>query len=225
MAAPMGCTAGSCFAHPAPRQARRRYTAGLVLPPHNSLFTALLVALLLAFAAAAPQAPQPAKPKAPQPANELSAEELEKEFALAAEQFLALLESGDPERFPEACSEDGVVFGLAPPAIPRKEIREEIEKRTGVYCVLFDTGCLRTEAASHRVPKAELPALQSLRERLRTATAREARIEVTAIDEFWLGDLRLELEFPPGMRRRREAIEFSFERKDGAWRLIAVSVE
>lgn len=156
------------------------------------------------------------------PAGEPSAEELEKEFAQAVEQFLALLESGEPEKFPDLCSEDGVVFGLDPPAIPLKKIREEIENRTGIYCLLFDTACLRKQAAGQKSGKPDSGRLLSVRERLRSATAREARIALTAVDELWAGDLQLELEFPAPPPRRREGIEFSFERTGGGWRLIAI---
>lgn len=179
-----------------------------------------MAALLLVGSMAAQQPTPPAQQPAP-PAGEPSAEELEKEFARAAEQFLALLESGDPEKFPDLCSEDGVVFGLDPPAVPLKQIRKEIENRTGVYCVLFDTACLRQQAAEQKSGKSAA-GLLSVRERLRSATAREARIELTAVDELWAGDLQVELELPSPPPRRREVLEFSFERTGGGWRLIAI---
>jgi len=162
--------------------------------------------------------PAPGRSQARSP---LTREHLEKELELASTRLLTLLEKGEPKQFPALCAEEGVVFGLEPPPVARKEIQRQMERKEGAYCVLFDSACLRKPTGEG---VESVPSRISLRERLRRATAREQEIAMRLIETTWVGELQVYLEGKPSVATsRNQPLEFSFEYKDGRWRLIAIT--
>jgi len=47
-------------------------------------------------------------------------------------------------------SEKGVVLGVDGPLVRLASIRREISAKTGIYCVIFDSSCLRKEVDASR---------------------------------------------------------------------------
>ena len=77
--------------------------------------------------------------------SENAEEKLKRGLEKTANEFLVLLESGDPVDFSAVISRKGVVFGIEPPPISFRETQKQIKQKEGVYCLLFASECLRRE--------------------------------------------------------------------------------
>lgn len=78
------------------------------------------------------------------------------ELKNAAKEFVRLIESRDTAALTDQFSEQGTTFiGTAySPAkvhLSREEIRRDLESKTGVYCLFFDSKCFQEEDVRERV--------------------------------------------------------------------------
>src|SRR5437879_6559939 len=78
-------------------------------------------------------------------------EKLEQDLKTTGNKLLRIIENGDPQALSALCSKKGVVFGIDQPEISLREIQKQIRGKYGVYCLIFDTTCLRKHPAfQHR---------------------------------------------------------------------------
>jgi len=124
-------------------------------------------------------------------------------------------------------SREGVVFGLEPPAITSREIRKQFGQKTGVYCLLFDTRCFRTEDTAER-EKAAAPIraepLYSYRERVQKSPSRKVKIHVSSHEGHWIGQVTVLLgsETDDASLSPKNILEFTFVLEEREWRLAAI---
>jgi hypothetical protein len=140
----------------------------------------------------------------------------------AANDFLSLIEKGDPKQLVGHCSQQGVLFGVDAPPVSRAVIRENIDKKKGIFCGFFDTDCMRREDSAERARNGALPAtepLYSYRERLLKASGREVRVSLRA-DFPTSGSVFVALKNDVQAHR---PLEFEFEYEKGEWRLSGIS--
>src|SRR2546428_10930318 len=68
----------------------------------------------------------------------------------AANELFLLIETGEPQQLVSWFSEEGVVLGIHSPRVSIADLRRELEERTGIFCVFFDTECARREDVAVR---------------------------------------------------------------------------
>jgi hypothetical protein len=79
----------------------------------------------------------------------------DEELKRGAEQFVSLIESKNASAVLDLFSEQGTSFISGTYALPKAEyspaeIRDDFKTKTGVYCVFFDTACLREADSKER---------------------------------------------------------------------------
>jgi hypothetical protein len=141
------------------------------------------------------------------------------ELRISAQQLVHALELGNVKALTELFDAGGVVFGIEPPPIDLTELRRQFEGRHGVYCLLFDTQCLRKEAGKNPNRKR----LYSFRDLLTKASKRDISVNLVEGDEGPFGEVRVLLtggpiEQNPGGR----TLDFSLTWDGHEWRLAQV---
>ena len=83
------------------------------------------------------------------PAN-IQRDILEQELERSASAALEAIRSGKPERLMPLLAAKGVVLGVDGPLVRLSAIHKEMSNRTGIYCVIYDSSCLRKEVSESR---------------------------------------------------------------------------
>ena len=118
------------------------------------------------------------------------AKQAPKELSETVQKFVTILQDGDAEGFLSIASKEGVAFGIDSDPISYSKIQEQILQKRGVYCLLFDTDCLRKEElrewqkAKH---KGNIDAIISYREALRLASSKKINISPEGLFTWKLG--------------------------------------
>ncbi len=149
-----------------------------------------------------------------------SDEQLKEELQQTANKFLASLKEGNPKDMILYISRRGVVFGVDEPPTSAAEIADEINKKTGIFCGLFNTECMRREDAIERmkagVPPSSDP-VYSYREQLVTGSIQGIRVGVSNHPRTGLVNVTFKRE-----GRWFGAMEFNFLLEGGVWKLSGV---
>ena len=130
-----------------------------------------------------------------------------------------ILEKGQPGDLLGMASKNGVVFGVDSDPIPFVQIQTQIRQKKGVYCLLFDTDCLRNEElqnwkkARH---SGNIKAIVSFREAIRSASSRKINISPNGAVTW-----NLKLEGNPAAANIN-ATTFGFALEQNTWKLTAV---
>jgi hypothetical protein len=89
--------------------------------------------------------------KKPKPCpTSLKREVLEQELSNTASQAIAAIKSGKPENLMPFFAAKGVYLGVDGPLVSLRSLHEQMSARTGVYCLLFDSLCLKKEVDESR---------------------------------------------------------------------------
>jgi hypothetical protein len=150
----------------------------------------------------------------------------DEELKKGAEKFVALIESKNPSALLDLFSEQGTSFISGTYALPKAdyspaEIRKDFETKTGVYCVFFDTACLREADSKERSRQAARPIqipLTSVFDLVQTAKVRKfVTFDVSSMN----GMVALVLTnlSAPEARIGRDAVEFYFRLEQGQMKL------
>jgi hypothetical protein len=83
---------------------------------------------------------------------------LEQELNGAATEAIAAIKSGKAENLLPLLAAKGVFFGVDGPLVPLSSILEQMSTRTGIYCLIFDSSCLRKEVNESRKKAGATPA-------------------------------------------------------------------
>lgn len=147
---------------------------------------------------------------------------LRKQLASVASRMLAIIEGGDASDIVELMSPKGVVFGLDPPPIPLREIRKQIQRKQGVYCLLFDTKCMREEDKEIRGEEGVPPEHFSYRDDLKRSPDRKVQINLYRFTDGWGGEA---LVFLKGEEKcdPRNTLVFGFGYEDEKWKITSVT--
>jgi hypothetical protein len=149
-----------------------------------------------------------------------SDEQLKEELQQTANVFLALLKEGNPKDLTLYISRRGVVFSVDEPPTSATEIADEIDKKTGIFCGLFNTECLRREDAIERKRAGVRPSpepIYSYREQLVTGSIQGVRVGVSNHPRTGLVTVTFKRE-----GRWFGAMEFNFLLERGEWKLSDV---
>jgi hypothetical protein len=150
----------------------------------------------------------------------------DEELKKGAEKFVALIESKSPSALLDLFSEQGTSFISGTYALPKAEyspaeIRKDFETKTGVYCVFFDTACLREadskERARQRARPIQIP-LNSVSDLVVTAKIKKfSTFDVSSMNGMVA--LILTNASPPKARTGKDAVVFYFRSEQGQMKL------
>jgi len=158
--------------------------------------------------------------------GEIQAGTSDEELKKGAEKFVALIESKNPSALLELFSEQGTSFISGTYALPKAEylpaeIRKDFETKTGVYCIFFDTACLRETDSKERVRQGARPIqipLTSVFDLVATAKVKKfATFDVSGMNGMVA--LVLTNVAPPEARTGRDAVVFYFRSEQGQMKL------
>ncbi len=141
----------------------------------------------------------------------------------AVDKFMAILEKGQPDALFGLVSSEGVVFGIESDPLPVSRIRDELRKKEGIYCLLFDTDCLRKETLQEWKRgnySGNIEAAISLREAISSASEKKININGSG-KQGWVS-WKLELNGKPGAGFIN-ATDFDFALEKNAWVLKRVA--
>ncbi len=145
---------------------------------------------------------------APRPANR----EPTGELLRLQEEFLSTIASGKPDRFLEYLAGDGVYIGVDGPRMSAQDIQDEIRSHRCVYCLLFDTVCLRQETHNSSIC--------SYKELLSSPTQRNAHTSARVFER------KEQAEIIVDVRNTRcdktETLNFVFNKQASQWKLVAI---
>ena len=156
--------------------------------------------LLAAAPLSSPTAQSQAKPATP------TVSELEKNFFL-------MLRNGDALQLLSYVPEDGVNLGRDAEHATKISVVEQLTKRTGLYCKLFDTACLQATAEGH-VPSCSYRELLTHSEKVRTASTETTRNNVR--QAILVAEVQNQKCAGPGL------IDFIFNYQQGGWKLFSI---
>jgi hypothetical protein len=75
---------------------------------------------------------------------------LDQELDGAASALISAIKSENPKNLMALLAANGVYLGVDGPLVPLTSIRKQMATRSGVYCVIFDSACLRKEVNESR---------------------------------------------------------------------------
>jgi hypothetical protein len=125
--------------------------------------------------------------------------------------FFAIIRDGDALQFLSYIPEDGVHLGRSAEHTTRDEVEDQLTKKTGLYCRLFDTACLAQEAKAGACSYREL---LTKSEKVRIASTETTRnnvrqaILVAQVQNEKCGGAVL--------------IDFIFNAQKGGWKLFSI---
>jgi len=143
-----------------------------------------------------------------------------------AEKFIALVESKNAAALLELFSEQGTVFMSGTYALPKvdyspTEIRKDFENKTGVWCVFFDTTCLREADSKERNRQNRRPLDITLFSAADLITSAKEKRFVTYDGSTANGKITLLLSTRSvdTARLGEDALNFYFRYEGGQWKL------
>lgn len=160
--------------------------------------------------------------------SELRARTSDEELKKGAEKFVALIQTKNPSALLDLFSEQGTSFISGTYALPKAEytpsqIRKDFEAKTGVYCVFFDTACLREADSKQRARQGARPIQIPLTSVFDLVVSAKAKKFVTFGLSNSNGEVALMLTDlspqAPEARTGRDAIVFYFRSERGQLKL------
>jgi hypothetical protein len=127
--------------------------------------------------------------------------------------FFTLLRNGDAQQFLSYVPEDGVNLGRDAEHATKSDIEEQLTKRTGLYCKLFDTACLQATAEGH-APSCSYRELLNGSEKVRTASTEATRNNIR--------QAVLVAEVQNDKCGGHILIDFIFNQQQGGWKLFSI---
>jgi len=127
-------------------------------------------------------------------------------------EFFAVLREGDALKFLSFIPEDGVNLGRDPQHTSREAVEEQFTNRSGLYCKLFDSSCLKSGVKQDQ--QCSYRELLTQSDKVRTASTETTRnnvrqaILVAQVENKKCGGTVL--------------IDFIFNAQNGGWKLFSV---
>jgi hypothetical protein len=160
--------------------------------------------------------------------GEIQAGTSDEELKKGAEKLVELIESKNPPALLDLFSEQGTSFISGTYALPKAEyspaeIRKDFETKTGVYCVFFDTACLREadskERARQRARPIQIP-LNSVFDLVAAAKVKKfATFDVSSMNGMVALMLTNVSPQAPEARTGKDAVVFYFRSEHGQMKL------
>lgn len=135
--------------------------------------------------------------------------------ALLEREFFAIMRNGDTLKFLAYVPEDGVNLGREAEHATRAEIEDQITKRTGLYCRLFDSSCIQAKLKlDDSASPCSYRELLTKSEKVRTASTEATRNGVR--QAILVAEVHNQRCAGPGL------IDFIFNYHQGGWKLFSI---
>lgn len=134
---------------------------------------------------------------------------------IVVKQFVMALKDYDVETLTQQFSNSGVVFGIESDPISLQIIRKRMKKNEQLYCLFFDTRCLRWDPSFQKQ--------YSLRDSLLKGKAHHWQAAINQQSQPTLGEVRLFVE--GNAERSQTGDEFcnlTYKFENGAWKIREV---
>lgn len=147
-------------------------------------------------------------------------------LSAVAQKLIAVIEEDKESELPAFWSHSGVSFGVDGAVVGRRTLLMQLQQKQDLYCFFFDTDCLRKHDEEQRRAAKAPPRkdfLYSYHDLLRGASSREIKVSEYTDHGVLLGRVLINLTMDdkiPGGRRR--ALEFTFAKESGRWKLTSV---
>ena len=164
-------------------------------------FGLVLGIALLACGQLEGQATEAAPTKAPPTVSELE------------KTFVGIVRRGDALQFFSYVPEDGVNLGRYAEHATKTEVEEQLTRRTGLYCKLFDTSCLH-DTGEARVSSCSYRELLNNSEKVRIASTETTRNNVR--QAILIAEVQNE------KCGGHLLIDFIFNQQQGGWKLFSI---
>jgi hypothetical protein len=178
---------------------------------HAVLCWVLMSGSALSFAQSHASQPPPStadKSAAPSKPAGISPAELERSF-------FAIVREGDALKFLSYVPEDGVNLGRDAQHTTRAEIEEQLTNRKGLYCLLFDSSCIKsTIKLDASAPPCSYREMLTESEKVRTASTETTRNGVR--QAILVAEVHNQKCAGPGL------IDFIFNYHQGGWKLFSI---
>jgi hypothetical protein len=150
----------------------------------------------------------------------------DKELRVGAAKFVATVETKNTSALLALFSKQGTSFISGTYALPKvhyslAEIHKDFESRSGVYCVFFDTACLREVDSKERARQQANPPRILLRSVIDLLASTKQRRFVTYPESAFNNKVTLLLSSRTTETARlgEDALNFYFRWEDGEWKL------
>jgi hypothetical protein len=130
------------------------------------------------------------------------------------EHFLRAIKEKNAHLFLGFVSDDGIYLGVDSEKLPKKDVAREIRMRKGVYCLLFDSACLRAETHDETCSYSYSEMLSDL-DKLKISTSL-GHYQNTPQAEITVSVRDYRCPSNP------EMLNFIFNRERSGWRLVAI---
>lgn len=140
------------------------------------------------------------------------------ELKKVVEGVLHSIEIGDVNDFMSFVSKDGVCFGIDCDSEPIATMRENIQKKNGFYCLLFDTECERRielemwKAAKH---KGDIKGVHSFKDSLKSSQRKKMTLSSESVVSVEFEDADV------SSGHKSWDLDLGFEQEDGKWKLVS----
>jgi hypothetical protein len=134
---------------------------------------------------------------------------------IVVEQFVAALRERDEGALTQQFSKDGVAFGIDSDTMPLTAIRKRMRKNEELYCLFFDTQCLRRDPSFQKQ--------SSLRDSLVNGKGHHSQVAINQQSQPMTGEVRLFVEGNPDRARTGEEFcNLTYKLEDNAWKIQEV---
>lgn len=139
---------------------------------------------------------------------------LPKDLEELQQRFLRAIKEKNADLFLGFVSDDGIYLGVDSGKLSKKDVAHEIKMRKGVYCLLFDSTCLRAETHDETCSYSYSQMLSDA-EKIKISTSlgnykNTPQAEITVSVRDYRGTSSSEM------------LNFIFNREASGWRLIAI---
>lgn len=149
------------------------------------------------------------------------------QLEVTGKKLIQVIKESNAEEFVKLCDLEGLELE-ADGNITFKAIREQMRRKTGLYCLLFDTKCLRREEESARQKAGATPAASTWKS-FSDIFASVPNLTIDAglsyeLKEGRLGGIEVKWDGDPsGLTYGNEFPVFGFIYRNGVWRLTDIS--
>jgi hypothetical protein len=142
------------------------------------------------------------------------------------QKFILAIRGGSPLELLGYWSDDGVSFGVDGDPVSKQQYREQVKQKGDLFCLFFDSGCLRRWANAARGGSSKRGAnavLYSYRDLLTQSKAATPKVSQRKEAGISAGDLKIRIENGDNLKGNEQTeLEFAFALEKGTWKLTSV---
>jgi hypothetical protein len=147
-------------------------------------------------------------------------------FEDTTQEFILAIRQGSPLELLGYWSDEGVSFGVDGDPVSKQNYRDQVKQKGDLFCLFFDSDCLRhwanTARGGHgkRIANAVLYSYRDMLTQAKSATPKVSQRKEGGIS---VGDLKIRIENGNKLKGNEQTeLEFAFALEKGTWKLTSV---